>query len=90
MVYAATEEEQYQSDNKFYGTTPFIELKDMPDLYVCMPPHPAFESPEFANDMVRFLWGKQQRQDSLRIAITIADAEWDSLQKVYANWKDAF
>ena len=90
MVYAATEEEQYQSDNKFYGTTPFIELKDMPDLYVCMPPHPAFESPEFANDMVRFLWGKQQRQDSLRVAIAIADAEWDSLQKVYANWKDAF
>jgi len=89
-AFAANEEEVSRKDNKFYGTTPFIELKDMPDLYACMPPHPAFESPEFANDMVCYLWGKQQRQDSARVAVAVADAEWDSLEKVYANWKDAF
>ena len=41
---------------------------------------PAFDSPEFANDVVRYGWGKQQRQDKDRLEMAIADAEWDDLQ----------
>ena len=89
-VFADTDEEVEKEDNDFYGTTPYIELKDMPDLYSCMPAPPAYDSPEFANDMVRFCWGKVERLDSIRVAIAIADAEWNDLEKVYANWKDAF
>ena len=42
---------------------PFIELDQMPNLLEIMPAPPAFESPEFANDVVRYGWGKQQRRD---------------------------
>ena len=80
---------EYEKDNKFYGTTPFINLSDMPDLYSAMPAHPSFDSPEFAYDMTRYLWGKQQRQDSVRVKMAISDALWDDLEDVYANWQDA-
>lgn len=89
-VFAQGDYDKYEKDNATYGTTPFINLSDMPQLYDCMPAHPAFDSPEFSYDMVRYLWGKQQRENEERVNIAIADAEWDDLEKVYANWKDAF
>ena len=69
---------------------PYIELDQMPRLLDIMPPPPAFDSPEFANDVVRYGWGKQQRQDADRVALAIADAEWDDHTKLFAQWKDAF
>lgn len=90
VVYAQGDYDKYEKDNETYGTTPFINLTDMPQLYDCIPAHPSFESPEFAADMVRYLWGKQQRDNAERVAMAVADAEWDDLEKVYANWKDAF
>ena len=69
---------------------PYIELDQLPKLIEIMPAPPAFDSPEFANDVVRFCWGKQQRQDSVRVAQAIADAEWFDHAKIYALWKDAF
>ena len=69
---------------------PYIEPSQMPELLDIMPAPPAFDSPEFANDMVRYGWGKQQRQDSLRLAVAIADAEWNDHVKVYARWQEAF
>jgi acid phosphatase (class A) len=68
---------------------PYIELSKMPNLLDIMPAPPAFDSPEFANDIVRYEWGKQQRQDSARVAQAVADAEWSS-RKLYGLWKDAF
>ena len=55
-----------------------------------MPAPPAFDSPEFANDVVRYGWGKQQREDSARVATAIADAEWYDHVKLYGQWKEAF
>ena len=72
------------------AVTPFISLEQMPKLVKIMPAPPAFDSPEFANDVVRYGWGKQQRQDSVRVALAIADAEWDDHAKLYLQWKDAF
>ena len=69
---------------------PYFELDQMPKLIEIMPAPPAFESPEFANDVVRFGWGKQQRQDPDRLAQAIADAEWDDHAKLFLQWKDAF
>lgn len=55
-----------------------------------MPEPPAFDSPEFAADAVRYNWGKEQRQDPARVAQAIADAEWDDHTKLYGLWKEAF
>jgi acid phosphatase (class A) len=72
------------------AVTPFISLEQMPKLVNIMPAPPAFDSPEYAYDVVRYGWGKQQRQDSVRVALAIADAEWDDHAKLYLQWKDAF
>ena len=40
---------------------PYFELNQLPKLINILPPPPAFESPEFANDVVRYSWGKMQR-----------------------------
>lgn len=88
-TYAQGDYDKYEKDNETYGTTPYINLSDMPVLKNCMPNHPAFNSPEFCYDLIRYNWGKEQRSGE-RIKIAQADAEWDDLEKVYANWKDAF
>ncbi len=71
-------------------TPVYFELNEMPSLLEIMPPPPSFDSPEFANDVVRYGWGKQQRQDPERLELAIADAEWDNLTKLFLQWKDAF
>ena len=68
----------------------YIPQDQLPALINIMPAPPAFDSPEFGNDMIRYCWGKQQRQDKERIAVAIADAEWDNHVKVYARWQEAF
>ena len=69
---------------------PYVELSELPHLLYIMPEPPAFDSPEFAADVVRYCWGKEQRQDSARVAQAIADAEWDDHTKLYNLWQDAF
>ena len=55
---------------------PYIPAQDLPDLIKCLPAPPAFDSPEFAYDVVRYQWGKTQRADSARAAIARRDAVW--------------
>lgn len=86
MAFMATMNAMAQEDK----VQPYIELDQLPDLIKVMPEPPAFDSPEFANDVVRYNWGKEQRQDSARLAMAIADAEWLDHTKMYAQWKDAF
>lgn len=69
---------------------PYIATDDMPRLLYIMPAPPAFSSPEFANDLVRYAWGKQQRQDEGRLELAVADAEWNDHAKLFLQWKDAF
>ena len=69
---------------------PYLSLEQMPKLIKIMPAPPAFDSPEFANDVVRFGWGLQQRQDSIRVARAIADAEWNDFVQLFRQWKEAF
>ena len=68
----------------------YFTLDQLPKLINIMPAPPAFDSPEFANDVVRYGWGKIQRQDTERVAQAIADAEWNDHTKLYALWQDAF
>lgn len=55
---------------------PYFTVEQMPDLIKCLPAPPAFDSPEFANDMMRYAWGKQQRTDSIRAEMAKRDAVW--------------
>ena len=55
---------------------PYFTVDQLPDLIKCLPAPPAFDSPEFANDMMRFAWGKQQRLDPERAEIAKRDAVW--------------
>ena len=55
---------------------PYLTVDQLPDLIKCLPAPPAFDSPEFANDMMRFSWGKQQRLDEKRAEIAKRDAVW--------------
>lgn len=75
---------------QFEGATPYKELSQLPNLLQIMPAPPSFESAEFANDVVRYGWGKQQRLDPERLDMAVADAEWFDHTKVYLRWKDAF
>lgn len=69
---------------------PYKELSQLPNLLQIMPAPPSFESAEFANDVVRYGWGKQQRLDPERLDMAVDDAEWFDHTKVYLRWKDAF
>ena len=69
---------------------PYKELSQLPNLLQIMPAPPSFESAEFAHDVVRYGWGKQQRLDPERLDMAVADAEWFDHTKVYLRWKDAF
>jgi len=55
---------------------PYMTVDQLPDLIKCLPAPPAFDSPEFSNDMMRFAWGKQQRLDEERAEIAKRDAVW--------------
>ena len=55
---------------------PYFTVDQLPNLIKCLPAPPAFDSPEFSNDMMRFAWGKQQRLDPERAEIAKRDAVW--------------
>ena len=56
--------------------TLYFSTEELPDLIKCLAPPPAFNSPEFSYDVVRYQWGKVQRLDSVRAAIARRDAVW--------------
>jgi D-alanyl-D-alanine dipeptidase len=56
--------------------TLYFSTEELPDLIKCLPPPPAFDSPEFSYDVVRYQWGKTQRLDPERAAIARRDAIW--------------
>ena len=55
----------------------YFTTQQLPDLIKCLPAPPAFDSPEFANDMMRYVWGKQQRLNPERANIAKGDAVWN-------------
>ena len=65
--------------------TLYFSAEDMPDLIKCLPPPPDTIGTDFANDIMRYMWGKQQRNDAERAAFVFQDAVWnlDSLFAVF-------
>ena len=55
---------------------PYIPEDEMPDVVQIVPAPPADPSTGFDYDILRYMWGKQQRKDSLRLAMAVRDAIW--------------
>ena len=68
----------------------YLTTEQLPNLIKCLPAPPAFDSPEFAYDIVRYAWGKQQREDPNRAAIAKGDAQWKSLDSLFHQFAIPF
>ena len=64
---------------------PYCAVEDLPDLIKCLPAPPEPGSADFARDVARYEWGKEQRKDPERAALARHDAVWS-----YATIADAF
>ena len=64
---------QAQSDD----ITLYFSAEEMPNLIKCLPPPPDTIGIDFAHDIMRYMWGKTQRSDSVRAAIATRDAAWN-------------
>ncbi len=75
---------QTQAQND--GVTLYFSSEEMPDLIKCLPPPPDTIGTDFANDIMRYMWGKTQRCDSVRAALVFRDAVWnyDSLFAIFS------
>ena len=66
--------------------TPYFTPEEMPDLIKCLPAPPDTVGTDFGNDIMRYMWGKAQRNDPQRAAFVFRDAVWnyDSLFAVFS------
>lgn len=55
---------------------PYIPEEEMPDVVRIVPAPPVDPSPDFDHDILRYMWGKQQRKDPDRLAMAVRDAVW--------------
>lgn len=56
---------------------PYIPENEMPDVVQIVPAPPTDPSPDFDHDILRYMWGKQQRKDSVRLEMAVRDAIWN-------------
>ena len=65
----------------------YFTIDDMPDLVQCLPAPPDTTSLDFVHDVMRYMWGKEMRSDSLRAAIAERDAIWnlDTLAAIFST-----
>ena len=64
---------------------PYCGVEKLPDLIKCLPAPPEPGSAEFARDVARYEWGKEQRKNPERAALARHDAVWS-----YATIAEAF
>ena len=72
-----------------HAQQPYFSRPEMPDLIRCLPAPPDTVSPDFAHDILRYMWGKTQRLDSLRAAQVDRDAVW-SKEALFGAFEEAF
>lgn len=69
------------------GQEPLIMKEDMPNAVYFLPAPPDTVSAAFTYDKAQYCWGLEQRKDSVRRAIAVADAEWSvaNICRIYAE-----
>ena len=55
----------------------YFTQEELPDLVQCLPAPPDTASTEFAQDVIRYFWGKSMRADACRAAQAEREAIWD-------------
>ena len=56
---------------------PYLSMRKLPDLLKWLPAPPDTTSEAFVHDIMRYMWGKEQRLNPERAAIAIRDAVWN-------------
>ena len=69
--------------------TRYFSKNEMPSLIKCLPAPPDTVGADFAHDIMRYLWGKTQRSDTVRAAIARRDAVW-SYDSLFAEFSVPF
>lgn len=54
----------------------YFTQEEMPNLLKFLPPPPDTLSEAFSHDIMQYFWGKTMRQDPIRSAIAVRDADW--------------
>ena len=67
----------------------YFNVKEMPDLIKCLPAPPDTVGTDFANDIMRYMWGKTERNNKVRADIVIHDAPWD-FDSLFARFRVPF
>lgn len=71
------------------GVQPYLTTEQLPDLIKCLPAPPDTTSEHFVHDIMRYIWGKDQRQNPERAAIARRDAVW-SYEALFAEFNVPF
>lgn len=67
----------------------YFTQEEMPDMLKFLPAPPDTLSEAFSHDVMRYFWGKQMRQDSVRAAIALRDADW-SAEYIFSEFSVPF
>lgn len=68
---------------------PYFTTDQLPDLIKCLPAPPDTIGEHFAHDIMRYMWGKEQRLNPERAAIARRDAVW-SYEALFAEFNVPF
>ena len=79
----------FQAEAQSDTATLYFSTEKMPNLIKCLPPPPDTIGTDFANDIMRYMWGKTQRSDKVRTAIAVHDAVWN-LDSLFAAFTVPF
>ena len=65
----------------------YLTEHELPDLVKCLPPPPDTIGEAFTHDIMRYMWGKNQRLDPERLAQAKRDAIWnlDTVRVIYSE-----
>ncbi|MBO7083284.1 MAG: phosphatase PAP2 family protein [Bacteroidales bacterium] len=76
----------FQSIAQDNEITLYFSEEEMPNLIKCLPGPPDTIGTDFGNDIMRYMWGKEQRNNAERAAWVFRDAVWnyDSLFAVFS------
>ena len=72
-----------------FAQQPYFTKSEMPDLIQCLPAPPDTIGEDFAHDILRYMWGKTQRADTLRAEMVNRDAVW-TREGLFGAFEEAF
>ena len=72
-----------------WGNPYYFSPNQLPNLINILPAPPEDTSEAFAHDIMRYFWGKQQREDEERVAVARRQATW-TLETMYNEFSEPY